>query len=87
MASRAAGAFGLLATAGELATEAGITGWQEGEALEAVSTCFALWKAERGSLPPEDAAILNGVNEFIQRHGEARFAPVHFRWQRPQAYQ
>ncbi|MDZ7854522.1 MAG: DUF927 domain-containing protein [Halomonas sp.] len=77
VASRAAGAFGLLAMAGELATEAGITGWQEGEALEAVSTCFALWKAERGSLPPEDAAILNGVNEFIQRHGEARFAPMH----------
>lgn len=76
VASRAAGAFGLLAMAGELATEAGITGWQQGEALEAVSTCFALWKAERGSLPPEDAAILDGVNEFIQRHGDARFAPL-----------
>ncbi|MDT8880725.1 DUF927 domain-containing protein [Halomonas saccharevitans] len=76
VASRAAGAFGLLAMAGELATEAGITGWHEGEALEAVITCFALWKSERGSLPPEDAAILDGVNEFIQRHGDARFAPL-----------
>ncbi|MEQ6918023.1 DUF927 domain-containing protein [Halomonas aquatica] len=74
--SRAAGAFGLLAMAGELATEAGITGWQEGEALEAVSICFALWKAERSNLPPEDAAILDGVREFIQRHGDGRFAPL-----------
>jgi len=76
VASRAAGAFGLLAMAGELATEAGITGWHEGESLEAVITCFSLWKSERGSLPPEDAAILDGVNEFIQRHGDARFAAL-----------
>lgn len=77
VSSRAAGAFGLLAMAGELATEAGITGWQEGEALNAATTCFALWKAERGTLPPEDAAILDGVSEFIQRHGDARFGPLY----------
>lgn len=76
VASRAAGAFGLLAMAGELATGAGITGWNEGETLNAVSTCFGLWKSERGSLPPEDAAILDGVNEFIQRHGDSRFGPL-----------
>nr|WP_298377697.1 DUF927 domain-containing protein [uncultured Halomonas sp.] len=77
VASRAAGAFGLLAMAGELATEAGITGWNEGDALDGVTTCFELWKSERGSLPPEDAAILDGVGEFIQRHGDSRFAPLH----------
>ncbi|QOR40101.1 DUF927 domain-containing protein [Billgrantia diversa] len=77
VASRAAGAFGLLAMAGELATEAGITGWSEGEAMDAVSTCFGLWKTERGSLPPEEAAILEGVNDFIQRHGDARFGSLY----------
>ncbi|MFW3615529.1 DUF927 domain-containing protein [Billgrantia antri] len=77
VASRAAGAFGLLAMAGELATEAGITGWNEGEAMEAVGICFGLWRAERGSLPPEVAAILEGINEFIQRHGDARFGSLY----------
>ncbi|MGM0983286.1 MAG: hypothetical protein ACQEXG_07635 [Pseudomonadota bacterium] len=76
VANRAAGAFGLLAMAGELATEAGITGWDEGEALDAAVTCLSLWKSERGSLPPEDAAILDGVSEFIQRHGDSRFGPL-----------
>ncbi|KUJ88704.1 MAG: hypothetical protein XD36_0941 [Halomonas sp. 54_146] len=76
VASRAAGAFGLLAMAGELATDAGITGWQLGASLEAIKTCFDLWKSERGSLPPEDTAILDGVSSFIQRHGDSRFSEL-----------
>lgn len=76
ISSRAAGAFGLLAMAGELATEAGITGWQPGYALDAIATCFALWQSERGSLPPEDAAILEGVRSFIERHGDSRFSEL-----------
>lgn len=76
VSSRAAGAFGLLAMAGELATEAGITGWQPGHALKAIATCFALWQSERGSLPPEDMAILEGVRSFIERHGDSRFSEL-----------
>ncbi|RUR27316.1 DUF927 domain-containing protein [Vreelandella andesensis] len=76
VSSRAAGAFGLLAMAGELATEAGITGWQPGYALDAIATCFALWQNERGSLPPEDTAILEGVRSFIERHGDSRFSEL-----------
>lgn len=76
VSSRAAGAFGLLAMAGELATEAGITGWQPGYSLEAIATCFALWQSERGSLAPEDAAILEGVRSFIERHGDSRFSEL-----------
>ena len=74
--SRAAGAFGLLAMAGELASEAGITGWKQGTAMQAITTCFALWLNERGTLPPEDEAILEGVKSFIERHGDSRFSEL-----------
>jgi hypothetical protein len=37
---RAAGRFALLALAGEVATEYGITGWPEGEAIKAAAEGF-----------------------------------------------
>jgi putative DNA primase/helicase len=40
---RVANAFALIATAGELATQAGITGWQTGTAFNAVKTVFNAW--------------------------------------------
>lgn len=40
---RVANAFALIAVAGELATQAGITGWQTGTALNAVKTVFNAW--------------------------------------------
>lgn len=40
---RVANAFALIATAGELATQAGITGWQTGTAFNAVKTVFNEW--------------------------------------------
>ncbi len=45
---RAAGRFALLALAGELATEYGITGWPESEALHAAAVGFAAWRSLRG---------------------------------------
>lgn len=76
VASRAAGAFGLLAMAGELATDAGLTGWAPGASIEAIGMCFQMWQNERGNLPPEDQAILEGVSNFIQRHGDSRFSEL-----------
>lgn len=76
VSSRAAGAFGLLAMAGELATDAGLTGWAPGSSIEAIGTCFQLWQSERGSLPPEDQAIMDGIANFIQRHGDSRFSEM-----------
>lgn len=76
VSSRAAGAFGLLAMAGELATDAGLTGWAPGSSIEAIGTCFQLWQSERGSLPPEDQAIMEGIANFIQRHGDSRFSEM-----------
>ena len=40
---RVANAFALIAVAGELATQAGITGWKTGIALNAVKTVFNAW--------------------------------------------
>lgn len=40
---RVANAFALIAVAGELATQAGITGWQTGTAINAVKTVFNAW--------------------------------------------
>ena len=40
---RVANAFALIAVAGELATQAGITGWKTGTALNAVKTVFNAW--------------------------------------------
>jgi hypothetical protein len=45
---RAAARFALIALAGELATEYGITGWPEGAAIEAAAAGFEAWRAERG---------------------------------------
>ncbi|WP_180089995.1 DUF927 domain-containing protein [Acinetobacter sp. YH12219] len=40
---RVANAFALIAVGGELATQAGITGWQTGTAFNAVKTVFSQW--------------------------------------------
>lgn len=66
--------FAAVAMAGELATEAGITGWPEGEAMRAVKLCFEAWLASRGGIGnAEDAQALRQVRRFIEAHGEARF--------------
>jgi putative DNA primase/helicase len=45
---RAAKRFGLIAAAGELATEFGITGWQAGVATAAAMMAFKRWTEVRG---------------------------------------
>ena len=47
--SRAALRFALIAAAGELATEWGLTGWQRGEACQAAARCFHEWVRARGT--------------------------------------
>jgi putative DNA primase/helicase len=75
---RAGSRFALVATAGELATQAGITGWAEGEALQAARRCFAAWLGARGHLDNgEDAAMLQQVRRFLELNGEGRFAWWH----------
>lgn len=71
---RAAGRFALLAAGGEMATEYGITGWPEGEAIKAAAEGFRVWRAARGHGNDERRQILDRVSGFIERHGDGRFS-------------
>ncbi len=62
--------------AGELATEYGITGWQQGEALKAAAEGLRLWQSLRGKGNDERRQIVEQVAAFIDRHGDGRFSSV-----------
>ncbi len=71
---RAAQRFALIAASGELATEAGITGWLPGEATNATVRCLQSWIARRGTTGPADtAAMISQVRRFLEAHGSSRF--------------
>lgn len=71
---RAAARFALIALADEVATEYGITGWQEGEAIKATAEGFKEWRSLRGSGNDERRQITGQVAAFIERHGDSRFS-------------
>ncbi len=73
-AKRAAGRFAMLALAGEVASEYGITGWPEGAAIEAAAVGFKAWQSTRGHGNDERRQILEQVSGFIARHGDSRFS-------------
>ncbi len=71
---RAARRLGLIAAAGELATEFGLTGWREGEAWAAAGWALAKWIEGRGGIEPAEVRqAVETVRHFIETHGEARF--------------
>ncbi len=64
---RAASRFALVAAAGELATAAGITGWQEGDSMYAAQVCFESWLGRRGTTvvdTPEE--MIKQVRRFLE---------------------
>ncbi len=71
---RVAARFALIAMAGELATEYGLTGWHEGAALDAALHGFKLWLSTRGQGNDEKRQITERVTDFIERHGDGRFS-------------
>jgi putative DNA primase/helicase len=71
---RAAGRFALLALAGEVATEYGITAWPEGAATAAAAVGFAAWRTLRGRGNDERRQILERLAGFLERHGDSRFS-------------
>lgn len=77
-AKRAAGRFAVLALAGELATDYGVTGWPEGEAIKAAGAGFAAWNALRGKGRGnlERDQVVERMAAFIERHGDSRFSDV-----------
>lgn len=73
---RAAKVLALIGLAGELATRYGLTGWQEGEALDATIKAFHVWADGQGGVRSEHEQILANVAGFIERHGDARFSSI-----------
>jgi putative DNA primase/helicase len=71
---RAAARFALIALAGELATEYGITGWSPGDAIKAAALGFKVWRASRGDGNSERIQVLDRLRDFIDRHGDSRFS-------------
>lgn len=70
--------FALLAAAGELATEAGITGWPAGEAAACVRRCFEAWLDTRGHIDnSEEHTMLRQVKSFLEKNGESLFSWMH----------
>lgn len=74
---RAAGRFGLVAAAGELAITLGVLPWPAGEAMAAAGACFRAWLEQRGGTGALE--LLRGVEEvrhFFQAYAESRFALI-----------
>ncbi len=77
-AYRVAKRFAIVAAAGEMATLAGITGWQAGQATTAVMTCLNNWLDNYGrDGEHEQRQIIEHIKAFIEQHGSSRFQPCH----------
>ncbi|WP_171265238.1 DUF927 domain-containing protein [Acinetobacter sp. ANC 3813] len=73
-ANRVMRRFALVATAGELATQAGITGWQKERAFEAVAQCLDTWLGNLGSGENmEETKNLEHIQAFFEANGTSRF--------------
>lgn len=74
-ARRVAQRFALVAAAGELATDWGLTGWPEGESLRAAQAAFVAWMNRRGGEQNQEArAWLRQVRDHLLRGAEGRYA-------------
>jgi len=77
-AERVGARFALVGVAGELASAAGLTGWAPGESERAARACFDAWMAARGGAGNgEVTAMLRRVRQFLETHGDGRFAMWH----------
>lgn len=70
---RVARRFAQVAAAGEIATEYGVTGWEEGEATRAAQTCFDAWiEARGGHGSQEEKQVLEQVSNKLLSWGLLR---------------
>ncbi|MCA1623166.1 MAG: DUF927 domain-containing protein [Acidobacteria bacterium] len=71
---RVASRFALVALAGELATESGVTGWTPGTAQSAAKVMFDNWFANREGAGGSDAEnAIRQVRLFLESHEQSRF--------------
>jgi putative DNA primase/helicase len=83
---RAAGRFGLISAAGELAARLNIVPWPAGAACDAAAWAFARWIELRGGTESAEARqAVDRVRLFIEQHGDARFASLDDPDERPVA--
>lgn len=69
--------FALVAAAGTLATELGITGWTAEDAIWAAKKCFEAWLQSRGGITAQEGQeILRQVRHYFEQHGDARFTVI-----------
>ena len=77
-AHRVAKRFAIVAAAGEMATQADITGWQVRQATTAVMTCLDNWLDNYGrDGEHEQRQIIDHIKAFIEQHGSSRFQPCY----------
>jgi len=77
-AHRVAKRFAIVAAGGEIATQAGITGWQAEQATIAVRVCLDNWLDNYGrDGEHEQRQIIEHIKAFIEQHGSSRFQPCH----------
>lgn len=74
---RVARRFALVAAAGEIATQYGLTGWKKGESSTAVGRCFASWLESTGGTGNRaERALPAQVRGYSETHGASRFQKV-----------
>jgi len=73
---RVADRFSLVGAAGELATEAGITGWEPGQAMKAALWAFQAWLSKRSTGSSDMDKAVDEVRGFLLANPD-RFERVH----------
>lgn len=69
--------FALVAAAGTLATEMGITGWTIEDPVWAAKKCFEAWLQSRGGVTAQEGQeILRHVRHYLEQHGDSRFSAI-----------
>lgn len=75
---RVADRCAVVGAAGELATAAGLTGWDVGEAERSARECFNAWLVSRGGIGnSEETSMLRQVRHFLEANGDGRFVIWH----------
>lgn len=75
-ARRVVSRFALVAYAGTLATDWGITGWAKDEAIKASGKCFREWLENFGRGDREQLNIISHLRLYLEQHGDSRFMDV-----------
>ena len=77
---RVLGRIGLIVAAGEMATAFDLTGWPEGEVVEAGMQLAQIWLAGRGGTGAQEAKeAVDRTRAFIVAHGDSRFEDLDVR--------